>query len=225
MNLDDNLINFIVLALAFLVLFGLGELAYHVFQVKGEATRKFIHVGTGLLTLSFPIFFTSVIWVLLLCLSFLLILLLSQRFGFLKSINDIDRKSHGSALYPIVVILIFAFYDVYQDTVNACFILGSVTYFYLPILIMAISDPIAAIVGKSFPWGAYSIRKQQKTVSGSIAFLFSAVLIGFFFLNMSCWWLVLLIASSSAVVEGLSKNGFDNFSIPLAVALNLILFA
>jgi len=222
--MTDNLVHFLYLSVAFLALFSLGEIAYHFFKIKGETTRKFIHIGTGLLTLSFPIFFTSVLWVALLCLSFLLILLASQRYNFLKSINDIDRKSHGSALYPIIVVLIFAFYDVYQHTDNPCFLLGSVSYFYLPILIMAIADPVAAIVGKKFPIGRYSIRKQQKTLLGSLAFFLTAMLICLAFIHVHYWWLILLIALSTTIVEGVSKNGFDNFSIPLAVAVNLVLF-
>jgi len=223
--MTSNVFNFIILSLAFLVLFAAGEIAYHVLKVKGETTRKLIHIGTGILTLTFPIFFTSVLWVALLCLSFLLILLASQRYNFLRSINDIDRKSHGSALYPIIVVLIFAFYDAYQFIQSPYFLIGNVAYFYLPILIMAIADPMAAVVGKKYPVGVYKIRKQQKSLSGSLAFFLTAIVICLSFIHVDYWWLILLISLSTTLVEGLSKNGFDNFSIPLAVAINLIVFS
>lgn len=222
--MSDNLIHFLILAPSFLLLFALGEIGYHFLKLKGETTRKFIHIGTGLLTMTFPLLLDSVVWVCLLCLSFLLILLASQRFNFLKSINDIDRKSHGSALYPIIVVLIFAFFDWFQNHPSTCFHWGNITYFYLPILIMAIADPMAAIVGKNLPYGVYHFRNQKKTLSGSLAFFFTASLIGFVFIDVQHSWLIGLIALSSAIVEGLSKNGFDNFSIPLAVAINLLLF-
>lgn len=222
--MSDNLYHFVILSIVFLTLFGVGELAYHILKIQGESTRKFIHIGTGLLTMTFPILLDSVVWVFILCFSFLLILLASQRFNFLKSINDIDRKSHGSALYPIIVVLIFAFFDWFQNHPSTCFHWGNVTYFYLPILIMAIADPMAAIVGKNLPYGVYHFRNQKKTLSGSLAFFFTASLIGFVFIDVQHSWLIGLIALSSAIVEGLSKNGFDNFSIPLAVAINLLLF-
>jgi hypothetical protein len=95
---SEPLFHFAWLAASFLALFGLAELGYHVFKYQGENTRKFVHIGTGLLTMLFPLVFEEMIWVVLLCLSFLILLLLSQRFHFLKSINDIDRHSHGSIL-------------------------------------------------------------------------------------------------------------------------------
>ncbi len=222
--MSDGLFHFLILAASFLGLFALGELGYHVLKLKGETTRKFVHIGTGLLTMTFPLLLDSILLVSALCLSFLVILIASQRFGFLKSINDIDRKSHGSALYPIIVMLIYTFYSFQQYDAPDFFRFDALTFFYLPILVMAIADPMAAIVGKSYPMGVYSLRKQQKTLSGSAAFFITAVALGFCFIDFSAWWLVLLMALSSAIVEGLSKDGFDNFSIPFAVALNLYLF-
>jgi dolichol kinase len=90
---------------------------------------------------------------------------------------------------------------------------------------MALADPAAAIVGKNYPFGSYQFRKQKKTISGSLTFFIVAVLICLPFISLNFWWLILMIALSTTIVEGLSKNGFDNFSIPLTVAINLIVLS
>jgi dolichol kinase len=221
--MSENFLNFTLLSLAFLMLFAMGEFAYHKMKIAGENTRKFIHAGTGLLTLTFPFLFESTIWVFLLCLTFLLILLASKHFNFLKSINDINRFSFGSILYPIIVVLIFIFSKSQVDTLN-CFYFGGVSFFYIPILIMALADPSAALVGKNYPLGPYKIRNQTKTFSGSLAFFFVAALVCCIFIKLDFWWLILLLSFLTTLVEGLSKNGFDNFSIPFAAALILLLF-
>lgn len=221
--MSEHFLNFILLSMAFLMLFALGEFAYHKMKVAGENTRKFIHAGTGLLTLTFPILFDSALWVFLLCLTFLLILLASKHYNFLKSVNDINRFSFGSILYPIIVVLIFIFSKCQVDTLN-CFYFGGVSFFYIPILIMALADPCAALVGKNYPIRPYKFRNQTKTLSGSFAFFFVAAFVCCIFIKLDFWWLILLLSFLTTLVEGLSKNGFDNFSIPFVAALTLMIF-
>ena len=128
----------LVLGLCFLALFGLAEFLYHKQKVKAEITRKIVHVGTGLLTLLFPIFLHDQWQVLFLCTAFLLILLASLQFKLLPSINSIDRVSHGSILYPVAV---YGCYLAYSYADKGLF------FFYLPILTLAICDPLAALIG------------------------------------------------------------------------------
>src|ERR1700741_4724092 len=101
--MSKDIINTIILACSFLALFGLAEFIYHTFKVRAELTRKLVHFGTGILTLLFPVMLNNHWLVLFLCGSFALILMVSLKFNLLKSINAIDRKSHGSISYPISV--------------------------------------------------------------------------------------------------------------------------
>src|SRR4051794_39802502 len=99
------------LAAAFLLLFAAAEIIYRRGGVKAEYTRKMVHIGTGLLTLLFPLYLNEAWQVILLCSSFLLILILSLKFNWLPSINKVGRKTAGSWLYPIVVVFTFLFYQ------------------------------------------------------------------------------------------------------------------
>lgn len=216
----NDLLNTIILSGTFLVLFALGELMYHKFSVKSELSRKFVHLGTGLLTMLFPLLLSDHWFVLILCTSFLLILGLSLKFNLLQSINKIDRKSHGSVLYPIVVYILFLFYTTQ----------GHLIYFYLPILILAICDPIAALVGKRWPFGRFTILNETKTILGSFAFFVSSlVLCSLVFLSFgidnlfSLILAAILLSFVTAIIEALSQKGFDNFFIPVFAAAVMVL--
>ncbi|GGH25645.1 diacylglycerol/polyprenol kinase family protein [Dyadobacter endophyticus] len=209
----------LILACCFLALFGVSEWLYHVGKVKAEWTRKIVHIGTGLLTLLFPVVLASHWQVLFLCVSFLVILLVSLKFTWLPSINAIDRFSYGSILFPVIV---YALFLVFQMAGKGLIV------FYLPILILAICDPVAALVGKRFPFGKYQVLGGDKSVTGSLAFLVSALLVTavtiFAFHDVtSRMLLILLVPAIATVAEGLGVKGMDNFTIPASVVLTLLM--
>ncbi|HRF80511.1 MAG TPA: hypothetical protein PL070_10545 [Flavobacteriales bacterium] len=214
------MLNTALLALAFLVLFASAEWLHHKRRFKAEITRKYVHIMTGLLTLSFPFALKDHWHVLFLCSSFLLILLLSMRWGLLRSINGVDRETFGSLLYPMVV---FGCYLAYEHF--ALFV-----FYYLPILILAICDPMAALVGKRWPRGRYTVLGHTKTLSGSFAFFSTALVLGLLlFLGaeearpLEGLTLALIIAAVTSVAEGVSHKGYDNLTVPLSAMLLLVL--
>lgn len=211
-----------ILTASFLVLFGIAELLFHFLKVKAELTRKLVHVGTGALTLLFPVLLNNHWLVLLLCISFAVILICSLRWKLLPSINAIDRVSIGSLAYPVSVYCCYLLFD----SKNQDFV-----WFYAPILILAICDPIAALMGKRFPIGRYTIGSDTKTLMGSGMFLLSAVivycaLVVFLSPGMTVgqwFWSALLVSVFSCVAEAFSGKGTDNLTIPAAVALALLI--
>jgi phytol kinase len=222
-----DLSSILILGTAFLVLFALAELCYHKLHWQGEHSRKLVHMGTGLLTLLFPILLNSFWSVFLLCALFLIILLSSLKFNLLKSINDIDRKSYGSILYPIIVCIIFYFYQQLSNKQASCSD-EKYNYFYLPILIMALCDPIAALVGKRWPMGKIKLGNETKTLAGAAGFISIAFILCFIFVPMSLnlqsglafWFTCFAIAFGTCITELFSKKGFDNFLIPfVAIAI------
>jgi len=227
--MKTDMINVALLTAAFLSLFGVAEFLYYIGKVKVEYTRKLVHIGTGLLTMLFPVMLGNHWLVLFLCGSFALIILASLQYHFLQSVNGIDRKSHGSIAYPIAVYGCFWVYDYYK--VHGLGAHQPSLYFYLPILILALCDPIAALMGKAFPVGRYSISKDTKTVMGSMAFFVTAALISgcllFFFASGAMKFPILIslsfvIALMATAAESLSGKGLDNLTIPATVELILI---
>lgn len=201
--------NLLMLSGGFLSLFTLGEFLKFFFQVRAELTRKLIHVGTGLLSLSFPLIFRSHWMVLLLCASFFFVLSYSKGKNVLNSINGVARKTYGALLFPVSVYLCF-FMQEWS---------GDLGMYILPLLILTASDPLAAIIGQKFPYGSFKFLGHQKTLMGSLGFLVSALCIG---LMMGYGlWVAIIVALISCTAEALSKNGWDNLTIPLSVMLVL----
>lgn len=218
----NDIWNILWLSACFLGLFGVSELIHRTTKTKVEYTRKLVHFGTGVLTLMFPVFLTSSWSVLLLCTSFAIILLLSLKYEFLPSINAIDRESHGSILYPVAVYMCFLSYEAHE---------GDLMFFYAPILVLAIADPMAALFGKRWPLGKFSIGKESKTVMGCSAFFISAslVLVGLNLvfdngMNFNILYQLFIIAMISTLIEAISGKGIDNLSIPFTVVGLLSIF-
>lgn len=205
----------------FFLLFIIAEMAYRLFEIKVDYTRKFVHIMTGIVVMFFPIYFKKPIDLIIICASFFIVLSLSKRLGLMPSINAIKRKSRGSTLYPIVVIICYLIQ----------YSLGKYVYFFIPILILALADPAAEFAGKKFNYRPYSIFGNDKTISGSIAFLILSTLVAasglYFFSEAGLWVLVLctlFIAIISTLGEAISVAGYDNLVIPLAALGILYLF-
>lgn len=216
--MSNEMYHILLLAGAFLALFALAEGGYYFLKIKAEATRKFVHMATGLLTLLFPVMLQSHWSVLLLCFSFFLLLSASFKFNFLNSINGIGRKSVGSLAYPVSVYVCYLVY---------CFFDRNYFYFYLPILILAISDPLAALAGKLVK--KTKDRKEEKTIAGSIAFFSSAFLLAallfLIYKNDKKIAEILLcsvvIAALATIAEAFAGKGWDNITIPVSVSIGI----
>jgi phytol kinase len=212
----QEIISLLALGISFIVLFVVGELLYHKLNWKGDNTRKIIHAITGFLTLLFPIYLQSYLSVGVLCGGFLLILFLSKKFKYIKSINDVDRKSQGSIIYPIIIFVLFCIYVILKPNYNF-----SLLFFYIPVLILAVCDPLAAAIGKRFGTHKIHYYDSKKSWEGTLAFFIGAFLITLIALQVTDYnmgktlLLSFAVAFTSAIAELLAKDGWDNFTIPL----------
>ena len=221
--------NIVVLSIVYLVgislLLVFNELNYRRLKVKGEITRKFAHFTATLATVPFPYIFPSHWYILVLALLFFAVLLFTQHGTQLKSIHDIQRKSIGSYLLPLSIYISFLLSDIMDNK----FI------YILPMLILAISDPMAAILGiniRNFN-GRIKVfgKKLNKTWLGSGAFFASSFVISILALyfnrglfDLKAFWLSLLLATVTTLAELISWRGSDNLSIPLSAVGVLLLF-
>jgi dolichol kinase len=209
-------------AILFLLIFN--EMVYRRLGLKGEITRKFAHFTATLSTVTFPYLFNSHWYVLILACIFFVLLFVSRNRTYLKSIHDIDRESLGSFLLPVAIYLTFLI----ADLENNRFL------FILPILVLAICDPIAGILGINLQQYNHKINlfglKLQKTWLGSLSFFISCLIISIIALyfnqgafTFKTFWLSLLVAAVSTLTEMLSWRGTDNLVIPMSVLVVLLI--
>ncbi len=219
--MNPDLLHYIILSGAYIFLFATAEILYHKFHFQAEHTRKVVHIGSGLLSMLFPILFSSHWWVLGICSSFVLLLFVSQKFNFLRSINGIDRKSHGSVLYPVAVYMSFLSYD-YMSFHTA---MHTYFWFYQPVLVMALADPAAALCGKRYPTGIMHIFGDKKSLTGFVGFIVVASIVTYLLavsLHAPIGNIYIYVGSMAvitAITELFATKGSDNIFIPLAAIL------
>ncbi|MBN1117807.1 MAG: hypothetical protein JXA77_11415, partial [Bacteroidales bacterium] len=190
-------------------------------KISPEYTRKAAHIACGIISLSFPVYFNSVWPVLIIGLIFLLILAYSKKKKFLQSVNGIKRKSFGSELYTAAIVLCFWAFKNTNDR----------SYFYIPLLLLFISDPIAALAGTYIPIKKHRFSSEGKSMGGTLFFFVSATaIISIYYLISEpvlphgIVALILIPATVSTIAETTSKKGIDNISIPASLILTLIIW-
>lgn len=180
-----------------------------------EPSRKFVHVGMGMVCLTFPWLFREIwpVWVLagaaglgLAALRYLPIL--RRHLG--GVLHGVERASWGELYFPVGVALVFTLAG------------GDKLRFIIPVAVLTFADAAGALIGKRFGRRTYETLESRKSVEGSIA----VGAVGFL-----CAFLPLFLAGHPAVsavlvgtllgqfcllVEAISWRGLDNVFLPLA---------
>jgi phytol kinase len=197
-------------------------------SISPELSRSLFHIGGGLTTLILPWIFAEAWPVVLLTLitvpSLLALKYIHTFKGNLGSVlYRIDRKSFGEVYFPLSVCLLFVFAH------------GNTLLFIIPVLILTLADPAAALIGSRYGRLRYKNIKGQKSIEGSATFFLVAFL---------CVLIPLLLFSTMGLVkaalistivglmvmmaEAIAWEGLDNLFIPvvgflvLAIMLNEI---
>jgi phytol kinase len=187
-----------------------------------EIPRKLLHVGMGLVTLSFPWVFADTwpVWVLA-ALSVLLFVAakaptpLRAKLG--GVIDNIERSSLGDIYFPISVALVFQLSD--RQPILYC----------IPILLLTLADAVAALIGIFYGHRHYQAAGGWKSAEGSVAFFTVAFLSTHVPLLLftdtgraETLLLGLTIGLLVMQIEAIAWNGLDNLLIPLGGYLLLV---
>ena len=202
----------------FLVLLGLGGVLVRLVQRRclppPERVRKLLHVIAGVVGLGLPSFFTSLWPVAVLTGIVLLGLLVVRGSAALRSgiggiIHGVSRHSFGDLCFPLGTCLVFALAG--DDRLR----------FTVPMLVLTLADPAAALVGLRHGRHRYRVAGAAKSLEGSAAFFaiaFACTAIPFLGTGRRLPPLVALtsFALTVTLVEALGPRGFDNLLIPTA---------
>ena len=179
-----------------------------------ETVRKLLHVGSGVLTLSFPFLFGELWPVLLLTASSAALLgatkcLAPLRRAFGGVVTGVERTTFGEIYFPLSVASVFWLSRG-----------KSPLLFCIPILVLTFADAMGAIVGTRF--GRHRWSGARKSVEGSVAF--AAVAFVCILVPLRAWsgagsGETLLIGAVLALllmlVEGVASRGLDNLFVPI----------
>ncbi len=201
------------------ILLGIIDYFYKKLKINHFYLRKAIHAIVGIFVVVSSFFFENNTPILIIAVFFAIANCISIFTGRLTSIHGRD-KSFGTVYYPITIFLLALF-----------FWENHVIIFRVSILIMTISDALAAVIGVKLGKNKFILIKDHKSVIGSLAMFVSTILIVFIGLILSNTFNLLeiliiavcigLIATAS---ELLSINGSDNLSVPIMSSLFLFAF-
>lgn len=203
-----------IFLLAFLTLVAGLVLVHRLRSPHPEVTRKGLHAGSGLLTLSFPFLFHELWPVLVLtggsaAVVGALKLLPAARRHSGGMVDGVGRTTLGEIYFPIAVAVVFW---LALDR--------SPLLFCVPILVLTLADATGALIGARY--GTVHYEGAAKSLEGSVAF----VVVAFFCIHVPLllWGEVgrlesLLISLTMALIvmllEGSAWRGLDNLFIPI----------
>jgi len=189
-------------------------------RLSGEMARKLVHVGMGVLCLSFPWLFDSVLAVQVLAgiaiISLLIIRISKLRKSIGSALFSVERLSIGELLFPLAVAWIFTLG--WDKPVIYC----------ISLLLLTLADTAGALAGSKYGKKIYQTAAASKSLEGSLAFFVTAficIALPLYFYSYLSIGLILFLSLSIALftmaVEGASGHGLDNLLIPLGAFLLL----
>ncbi len=213
---------------AFVLLWAALALYRRLANPNPEFLRKLLHVGMGLVVLLLPFLFDKS-WPVILLASVCALALAATKFykPLGAVVGGVERASLGDIYFPIAVAIIF----IAANRTSTSLAHGRIILFFVPILILAFADAIAALVGVSYGAHRYTSIAGQKSAEGSLAFF----LVAFLTTHIPLLLLtndqqmarekVLLISLTIGflvmLLEGIAWRGLDNLLIPLGAFILL----
>jgi dolichol kinase len=201
-----NWVHIILVVLLFGGILGGVQLVKLRREIPTWVTRKLAHVGSALVVLFMPYYFTGH-QIAILAIAFGLGLGLSKKVNLLSAIHGIKRASYGEVTFPIGLGI----------TALIC-LPQNHQAFQAAVLVVGLSDALAEIAGHFWPLKKITLFNQKKSIGGSVCFLISVFLIYFgFFPSTTISGLALIFAFAVVltVVEVTHVYGFDNLTLPI----------
>jgi phytol kinase len=214
--------NYIGLLVAYLYVFMIIGLAEGLRRWRGYSnvfTRKFIHIGVGMLSWLVPFLFASPWPFVAASLSFALLNIFDWRYGFFSSMASGSRSNLGTVYFPVAAAAV-----------------ALVFWNEPPLLVAALmpltwGDGLASVIGQSYGTTTYTVLGHTRTLQGSAGFF----VFGGFFTWLALWLMpgspeitaaaalapALVVITASTIAEAASPWGLDNLVIP-AVSMMVI---
>ncbi len=196
-------------------------------KLSAEATRKGLHVTMSAVSLALPWLFDAA-WPVVVLAVLATGAMLAVRFvPALRAdvggvLHEVGRQSLGDVCFPLAVL---ALYLLAAD---------SPVLYAIPILMLGLADPAAALTGVRHGLAPYTTVDGKKSREGSVAFAFVAFLCVHVPLLLftpigrpESLWVAAIVAILATIVEAISWRGLDNLFLPIgtyAVLLRLLTF-
>ncbi|MCX5930873.1 MAG: dolichol kinase [Cyanobacteria bacterium] len=177
-----------------------------------EWSRKLLHIGTGPVVL---IAWATGIdrWIALPAAAVVTLLAaLNHRYRLLPAIEDVGRHSYGTVAYGAAITLLLALFWPTQPQAVAA-----------GVLVMALGDGFAGLLGPLIPSPSWQILSQRKSVAGTTAMAGMALMVLLLLRQLVGAGpgpgALVLISLAATLLEQLAVLGLDNLTVPVVTGL------
>jgi phytol kinase len=210
----------IALLLAFVyvcVVLALGEGLRRGLHLSVDFTRKFVHIGVGMVAFLLVALFKDWRFAIVPPLVFIMVNYVSYRRQIFAGIETGARGELGTVYFPISFLILIPL------------LWSQPTLLVASLMPLTWGDSFAAIIGSRFGRHKFTVINETRSIEGSVTmFAFSfvatfAALLVFLTPVAASLVLALVTALIAALVEAFSPYGVDNLTVPLASAAVLVL--
>lgn len=187
--------------------------------ILGEKARKFIHILAGVWMAFWPLYlpFDGIIVV---ATAALTLLIYSRTTHLFHAIYAVKRKTYGDIFYGLAIL-------------SCAFLAQSDWIFTVSILLLALADGVAAVVGRyvgsTNTYFVFGSKHLKKSIAGTVGFFLFAqisVLVGWFIggaevIKANPLLVFFILPVLSTAFENMMPFGLDNLTTPLLATLLL----
>lgn len=209
----QQLLGVAVVVLWLAIVVGMALLVRRRWPQQREWSRKVVHIGTGPVILI--AWWLGIERSLALPAAALVTVLtaLNHRYRVLPAVEDVGRHSYGTVAYGAAITVLLALFWPQQPLAVAA-----------GVLVMAVGDGLAGLVGPAVASPRWCLLGQGKSLAGTTAMaIASLAVLSTLALASSAgpipWPLLLLMAALATALEQFSRYGIDNITVPVAIGL------
>jgi dolichol kinase len=194
------------------VILALGEGLRRGLHLSVDFTRKFVHIGVGMVTFLLVALFDDWHFAIIPPLVFIVVNYVSYRRQIFAGMETGAKGELGTVYFPISFSILIPL------------LWSQPALLVVSLMPLTCGDAFAAIIGSRFGRHKFTVIDETRSVEGSItmfAFSFAATLVAlliFGSLPTTAISLAFVIALIAALVEAVSPFGIDNLTVPLVSA-------
>jgi len=210
-----QMLFYLILVVA--VILGTAEAARRFGGSSTELTRKFVHIAVGLPIFSAPFLINSALPVVAAALFFVIFDFLAIRKGWFPALTG-EQGNYGTVFYPLSFLILAVLAWERQPALTV-----------IPMAVLAFADSAAAAAGRFVRRAhEYILMGEKKSHEGSATIFVVSLLVVLIGLTVygsagkmaplpfpKLIWISLLTAVVATAAEACSRNGSDNFTVPL----------